>query len=180
MVPFSRFQVVTGYTQAALLAGRCMAGVLGQVLVATELCDYYSLNFISLASVSVATVVACFLPSVDKSIYFHRGEVLENVKDEEQNSAASKPNEVSQSNPNSPPKESVIKRAFKLIWLNFKTSFSDLYLLKWSLWWAFAMCGYFQVLNYIQPLWETVGPSGSNTIYNGAVEALHTFLSKCQ
>ena len=44
MVPFSRFQVVTGYTQAALLAGRCMAGVLGQVLVATELCDYYSLK----------------------------------------------------------------------------------------------------------------------------------------
>ncbi len=44
--------------------------------------------------------------------------------------------------------------------------------------WAFAMCGYFQVLNYIQPLWETVAPSGTTNIYNGAVEALHTFLSK--
>jgi thiamine transporter 2/3 len=40
------------------------------------------------------------------------------------------------------------------------------------------MCGYFQVLNYIQPLWETVAPSGTNNIYNGAVEATHTFLSK--
>ncbi len=40
------------------------------------------------------------------------------------------------------------------------------------------MCGYFQVLNYIQPLWETVAPSETTTIYNGAVEASHTFLSK--
>lgn len=39
------------------------------------------------------------------------------------------------------------------------------------------MCGYFQVLNYIQPLWETVAPSGTSTVYNGAVEASHTFLS---
>ena len=43
--------------------------------------------------------------------------------------------------------------------------------------WAFAMCGYFQVLNYIQPLWETVAPAETSTIYNGAVEASHTFLS---
>lgn len=40
------------------------------------------------------------------------------------------------------------------------------------------MCGYFQTLNYIQPLWETLAPSATSTIYNGAVEALHTFLSK--
>lgn len=41
------------------------------------------------------------------------------------------------------------------------------------------MCGYFQVLNYIQPLWETVAySSGATNIYNGAVEALHTLLSK--
>ena len=39
------------------------------------------------------------------------------------------------------------------------------------------MCGYFQVLNYIQPLWETVAPAETSTIYNGAVEASHTFLS---
>ena len=44
--------------------------------------------------------------------------------------------------------------------------------------WAFAMCGYFQVLNYIQPLWKSIGADqGSNDVYNGAVEATHTFLS---
>lgn len=73
VVPVERFQLVTGYTQAALLAGRCLGGVAGQVLVATGLCDYYSLNFISLGATAAATVVAAFLPAVERSVYFHRG-----------------------------------------------------------------------------------------------------------
>ena len=72
MVPLSRFQVVTGYTQAALLSGRCLGGVLGQIVIATSLCDYYTVNFITLTSMILATIVAFFLPSVEKSIYFHR------------------------------------------------------------------------------------------------------------
>ena len=69
------------------------------------------------------------------------------------------------------------KDVSKLLWFDFKTSYSTTYTLKWSLWWAFAMCGYFQVLNYIQPLWEDVSTS-DESLYNGAVEATHTFLSR--
>ena len=159
-VPIEKFQIVTGYTQAALLAGRCLGGVLGQVLVATGLCNYYSLNFISLAFVSAATLVSLFLPSVEQSIYFHRGkckDVISNIDEA--------PDHVSKA-----------PSPFRLLWFDFKSSYSNAYMLKWSLWWAFAMCGYFQVLNYIQPLWETIAPT-ETTLYNGAVEAVHTFLS---
>lgn len=161
-VPLEKFQVVTGYTQAALLAGRCLAGITGQVLVATELCDYNDLNYISLSFVSAATIVSLFLPSVAQSIYFHRRkEEVTNtnpIKEEEKDSLGSS-----------------LKSAYRLLWLDFKSAYSTAYMLKWSLWWAFAMCGYFQVLNYIQALWEDIAPSES--LYNGAVEAIHTFLS---
>ena len=56
MVLLSRFQVVAGYTQAALLSGRCLGGVLRQILMATSLCDYYTVNFITLTSMILATL----------------------------------------------------------------------------------------------------------------------------
>ncbi|XP_027541783.1 thiamine transporter 2-like [Neopelma chrysocephalum] len=49
-------------------------------------------------------------------------------------------------------------------------------LLYWSLWWALATAGFYQVLNYIQVLWDFQAPSHSSAVYNGAVEALATFL----
>lgn len=80
------------------------------------------------------------------------------------------------------PSKDVLKETFRLLWQDFTTAFSDRYTLKWSFWWAVAMCGYFQVGNYIQPLWETISPSTSldghqTDIYNGGVAALQTFLS---
>lgn len=49
-------------------------------------------------------------------------------------------------------------------------------LLAWSLWWALATCGYFQVINYVQVLWENIRPSHDYEIYNGYVETLSTLL----
>lgn len=49
-------------------------------------------------------------------------------------------------------------------------------LLAWSLWWALATCGYFQVINYTQVLWEKARPSQDYDIYNGYVETLSTLL----
>lgn len=66
-----------------------------------------------------------------------------------------------------------------LIWQDFKDAYSNKYLLKWSIWWAFATCGNFQVGNFIQPLWENIAPMDeTETLYNGAVEATQTLLSK--
>lgn len=154
-MPISKFQLVTGYTQAALLTGRCLAGILGQTLISTGVCGYFALNYISLAFVSAATVVSLLLPNVSHSIYFHRGakaksenkspESLPEAPDVTANgvSDSQKPEE----------QQSTFKSVYRLLWIDFTSSYSNPYMLKWSLWWAFAMCGYFQVLNYIQPLW---------------------------
>uniref|UniRef100_A0A8D2PH22 Thiamine transporter 2 n=1 Tax=Zosterops lateralis melanops TaxID=1220523 RepID=A0A8D2PH22_ZOSLA len=50
-------------------------------------------------------------------------------------------------------------------------------LLCWSLWWALATAGFNQVVNYVQVLWDLRAPSHSSAVYNGAVEAIATFLS---
>lgn len=55
---------------------------LQQILTSTGLMDYHSLNYLSLADVSVALVIACFLPSVSTSVYFHRQEYLPNTEGE--------------------------------------------------------------------------------------------------
>lgn len=191
-VPLAKFQIVTAYTKAALLTGRCLAGLLGQTLIATGVCDYSTLNYISLGFVSFSTVIACFLPSVSHSIYFHRG------KKQENNSSNKEPVILENSKEFSAQESDLTQCSIKLVensssldtypiaakkvpvhrllWEDFTTAFSDAYTLKWSLWWAFATCGFFQVVNYIQPLWETLAPSETELVYNGGVEAIHALL----
>ena len=196
-VPVAKFQIVTAYTKAALLAGRCIAGILGQILVATGTCDYLALNYISLGFVSISTVFACLLPSVSRSIYFHRGKapaegstsnelvqletskVLHHHQDcDEVQCSKSLIQDLSSVEDSKENKKST-KTVYRILWEDFTAAFSDNYTLKWSLWWAFATCGFFQVVNYIQPLWEALEPDSEN-VYNGGVEALHALLGNTQ
>lgn len=64
------------------------------------------------------------------------------------------------------------------LWQDLLQCYSSRTLLCWSVWWALSTCGYFQVINYAQGLWEMVLPSHSTEIYNGAVEAASTLLGK--
>uniref|UniRef100_A0A8C7C844 Solute carrier family 19 member 2 n=1 Tax=Neovison vison TaxID=452646 RepID=A0A8C7C844_NEOVI len=64
----------------------------------------------------------------------------------------------------------------KVLWNDFLMCYSSHPLLCWSVWWALSTCGYFQVVNYTQGLWEQVMPSRSAAIYNGGVEAASTLL----
>lgn len=191
-VPVDKFQIVTAYTKAALLVGRCLAGILGQILITTGVCDYSTLNYISLGFVSCSTVVACFLPSVSHSLYFHRGkgkkgshakelvalQVSKGLKTQESDEAQCSITLVE--NFPSPDSHAQINKTsvHRLLWKDFTTAFSDTYTLKWSFWWAFATCGFFQVVNYIQPLWEGLASSEpkSELVYNGGVEAIHALL----
>lgn len=99
-----------------------------------------------------ATIWGLFLPSVKKSIYFHREEIL------------------------SLPFCVKVRRAFVLMGVHFINSFSNLYVLKWSLWFALSTCGYIQAQTYMQPLWTAIVDDPDKPIYNGAVEALLTVL----
>ncbi len=67
-----------------------------------------------------------------------------------------------------------------LLIFEFRASYSNKQLVKWSLWWAFATCGAHQVSNYIQTLWQVFFSESEETqvsIYNGAVHAVSTLVS---
>ncbi|RXG61871.1 Thiamine transporter 1 [Armadillidium vulgare] len=67
------------------------------------------------------------------------------------------------------------RRSLLLLWLDFRDAYTNIYLLKWSIWWAFATCINFQVGNYIQPLWEDISSfKTTDDLYNGSVEAATT------
>nr|XP_034970933.1 thiamine transporter 1 isoform X1 [Zootoca vivipara] len=69
-----------------------------------------------------------------------------------------------------------IVKVIKELWQDFLRCYSSRPLLCWSVWWALSTCGYFQVINYAQGLWEKVLPSQTSKIYNGGVEAVSTLL----
>lgn len=71
-----------------------------------------------------------------------------------------------------------IVKVLKDLWRDFLQCYSSWTMLCWSVRWALSTCGYFQVINYAQGLWEMVLPSNSTEIYNGGVEAASTLLGK--
>lgn len=48
------------------------------------------------------------------------------------------------------------KLAFQLLWSQIRRSYSNSTVQLWSVWYAVAMCGYLQVIAYIQVLWNKI------------------------
>lgn len=111
--------------------------------------DYAQLNYISFGTQICATIWAIFLPSVKTSLYFHRNDKLTVSSDE--------------------------NTASKLLWLHFKMAYSNLEVVKWSIWYSIGLCGYVQIVTYCQVLWDFIDNS-EEVIWNGAVEATLTLL----
>ena len=105
-----------------------------QVCVSSGLLDYRNLNILSLASVSLGTLVSFGLPKVKRTIYFH---AKEETSDKE---------EPIEKHPSD--NENKIKKAIVILGYNFKTSFTQGSVFRWSLWWALGMCGNYQVRMY--------------------------------
>lgn len=138
------YNVVTSHTRAALLIGRFASGVLSQSLMHFNLMGIHELNFITIGTQIVATIFALFLPNVQESIYFYRrsANTESSVDHLEMNSKNDKGYQY--------------RRAFALMWKQFKCAYSSRQVLLWSMWYAFAMCGYLQILTYIQLLWISI------------------------
>ncbi|XP_043367667.1 thiamine transporter 1 isoform X3 [Dermochelys coriacea] len=151
IVDLNLYQKVTSYCRSATLVGYTVGSICGQVLVSVAKWSLFSLNVISLTSVSVAFAVAWFLPMPQKSLFFHHI-----LRSQEQ--------------------KVDISKVLKELWRDFLQCYSSRPMLCWSVWWAFSTCGYFQVINYTQGLWEMVLPSQNFKIYNGGVEAVSTLL----
>ncbi|XP_004613903.1 thiamine transporter 1 [Sorex araneus] len=190
------YQRVTSYCRSATLVGFTVGSVLGQVLVSVAGWSLFSLHVISLTCVSVAFAVAWFLPMPQKSLFFHHGPApgqgphgikVQNgglVPDPAtghhlpgwEDIESKIPLNLEEAPLREPEAGPARLRALKVLWDDFLVCYSSRPLLCWSVWWALSTCGYFQVVNYTQGLWEQVVPSRHAAIYNGGVEAVSTLL----
>uniref|UniRef100_A0A670Z4N8 Solute carrier family 19 member 2 n=1 Tax=Pseudonaja textilis TaxID=8673 RepID=A0A670Z4N8_PSETE len=71
VVDLNLYQKVTSYCRSAALVGYTVGSVCGQVLVSVAGWSLFSLNVVSLTSVSVAFAIAWSLPMPQKSFFFH-------------------------------------------------------------------------------------------------------------
>lgn len=202
------YQKVTSHTRAAYLFGRALSGVVSQILVSTETLNYYQLNFLSLSAVSLATVWALFLPPVKHSIYFNRlhvdrqdeiagtknhGAIIEDSISESPELTQNPCVEVTESTPHCVQTHDTSrlqnsqarltnrwKIAYYYLWKDFTSAYTNPYVVKWSFWWALSTCGFLQVLNYVQLVWDLIitenNVNRNTEIYHGAVEAIYTVI----
>ncbi|XP_048516256.1 thiamine transporter 2-like isoform X2 [Athalia rosae] len=184
------YQKVTSHTRIALSLGRFTASVVAQLIVSFNLLDYHQLLYLTLAGLVLATIWAFFLPPVSQSIYFHRSKTSECAEEclqsqqtiqikaerciDESSQTQLKIQTVKESDANRGT-FGKIKNVYRSMWRDFLLAYSNPDQLKWSVWWAFATCGYFQVCNYIQFLWKN-SMEESDNVYNGLAEAVLTVI----
>ncbi|KAJ8686769.1 hypothetical protein QAD02_022563 [Eretmocerus hayati] len=178
------YQQVTSYTRCAFLLGRFSAGLIAQLTTSSSLLDYEQLNYITAISLTLATIWSFFLPSVRQSLYFYPvAPIATSISFESQRS-----NQTFSSSSHDPSSSEDttllirVRHAYYLLFQDFIKAYTNGHVVKWSLWWAAATCGYVQVITYIQLLWmnavETKNQdTGDHTIYNGAVESTYTIIS---
>ncbi|XP_040426063.1 thiamine transporter 1 [Cygnus olor] len=197
VVDVDLYQKVTSYCRSATLVGYTVGSVSGQVLVSVAGWSLFSLNVISLTSISIAFGTAWFLPMPRKSLFFHHVSSqpfsLEMKVMDCKNGSAVQDQPSVQRTPGWEDETKVplnvegsaaekqeqkvdIVKVLKDLWRDFLQCYSSRTMLCWSVWWALSTCGYLQVINYAQNLWEVVLPSHSTEIYNGGVEAASTLL----
>ncbi|XP_007893727.1 thiamine transporter 2 isoform X1 [Callorhinchus milii] len=193
VISSEHYQKVTSYCRSITLVGYTVASVLAQVLVSVGNVSYYYLNAISLASVSVAFLTSLLLPMPSRSMFFHRKDeavkfdVPPSVEDLNAESESPGPqsnvHRKTSSQPSVASDESVsqykdkgLLKVLLQLWSDFKECYSSPQLLTWSIWWALATCGYNQIVNYIQVLWDHIEPSENAMVYNGGVEAAGALL----
>lgn len=133
------YKKVTSHTYTAILLGNFIAAVLSQLLVSTELMNYKELTYLTLGSVTIALGIACFLPSVKQSIYFHRQKEILPIENEGSH------NQKLESEGSKRTFIEKVRLAYGNLWQDCKRAYSETYVLKWSVWWAISSACYIQV-----------------------------------
>lgn len=182
VVDVDKYQQVTSYCRSATLIGFTVGSIIGQMMVSLGNWSLFSLNVVTLICVSIAFVISWFLPMPKKSLFFHQkikqGISLQDgfVEAVESNMPLNGDAKYTDSTQVEQRHSEGFLDALRNLWLDFQQCYSSGPLLSWSVWWALATCGYLQILNYAQGLWEDVLPSQTSPIYNGIVEAVSTML----
>ncbi|XP_076091572.1 thiamine transporter 1-like isoform X3 [Mytilus galloprovincialis] len=191
MISNEHYKIITSFTRAAILLGRFVAYLTGQLLVSFDLMNYQQLNIISFVSVSLALILAFTFKRSDHSDIFHSRKKQNEIENQMQSNNKFELATIQESSNDwksgiqpGVSQERTNDRRIKahhgllFLWQEIKTAYSDKSVIAWSCWWTFASCGNLQVGNYIQNLWEVITPEDKKgTIYNGAVEAFGTLIS---
>ena len=180
-VTSEHYKKVASFTRAATLLGKFVAYLMGQLFVSFEVMTFFHLNIISFASVCVAFIIAVFLPKADYSEIFHQyiEHTEEAGKDKIEQYVKSNNSVNTDKITDTKPYRRTICSGLLFLATELKHIYSTRTVILWSVWWALASCGNFQVGNYIQNLWKIVAPhKESRKLYNGAVEAGGTLFSK--
>jgi thiamine transporter 2/3 len=121
-----------------------------------------------MASLCLTIVLVVALPNVPK----HRVE-----EDTTGNDVQTSPLNAAEIETTETTKQVSVNQYIKQQWNAVVINFRSPLVLKWSLWWALASCGYYQVGNYVQNLWAlNQEPDSPATIYNGVTETMNTLL----
>ncbi|XP_054915233.1 thiamine transporter 1 [Poeciliopsis prolifica] len=176
------YQRVTGYCRSVTLFGSASGSLLGQLLLSLAKAELVHLVIITLASAAMAFAVPWFLPMPKRSLFFH---MSPGVVEEPAAGCSPSPDKAEDSESRAPMMSrsseaaggsSGLVRVLRTLFHDFIQCYKCRPLLAWSVWWALATCGYFQIISYAQALWETFYSSQHHEIYNGYVETLSTLL----
>lgn len=152
-VPIKYYEKLTGPVRGVVLLGRSLSSFAGQLCFSLGWLNYYGINYVSLVSVVIATGMSLLLPW-----YFswpcvaERNQEYVNIQTEPRSTS---PDVIAECN-------HWFSSTFKNLWHDFKRFYFQPSLLKWSLWWAFGMCGMLQVGNYVQSLWKEINSDNNN------------------
>ena len=152
------YKKVTSLLRAVRLLGQSMSSVVAQIVTSTGALTLIQLNYISFGSILLACVLAVMIPNPWTSPCEPTwAEGIISIKPESREQ----------------PRRNGLKNFFIKSGEDLNKFYSNLSLLKWSVWWALATCGVLQVGNYVQSLWKQIAEDAGDTHeYNGLVEAL--------
>lgn len=168
------YQRVAGYSRCSVLLGVFTSSVLGQLCVSSEKVTYYVLDAVSLGFATFGLLLALCLPWPKRSLFFNRAqnqeqkELMAVARSEADN--VDPPEKAARSAARW--KDSVLVQML----LEVRNVVRSPNLRLWSMWWIFNSTGYYLVLFYVHILWNKV--ANDTKVYNGAVEAAATLLSK--
>ncbi|PAV64237.1 hypothetical protein WR25_12553 [Diploscapter pachys] len=174
IVDEKHYKMVTSYIRSAAMVGKLFAFTLGQILVSTGSGSYLLLNQISFGSCSAVVLIALFLPRVPARRVERQTRITMITAEEVPHGA----NDVE-------PTRAEIERTkldhgLKVYLINTLKGFivykKNYFVLKWSIWWALASCGMYQVYNYMQTLWIAMQPDPEK-VDNGIAECANTLSS---
>ncbi|GMT05202.1 hypothetical protein PENTCL1PPCAC_27376, partial [Pristionchus entomophagus] len=180
MVDEKNYKRVSSYIRSAAMIGKLIAFSLAQILISTNSGSYLLLNQISFVAVAVVTVISFFLPSVptvkvDKQTRIRAIGGSIRSKEDEKDDESDEQQPLSRNAVERTKMSSGVRMYFSLTFRSLSIYRTSPAVLKWSVWWALAACGYYQICNYSQTLWISMQPDVDH-VQNGIAEIANTLM----